>query len=306
MTNDTQLQLEDLNTVVAFGGGTGLGRLLSALSFLGDRLVGIVATTDDGGSTGRLRQATGCIAWGDLRNCLNQLCHTPTLGRLLFEYRFGANNGELSGHNLGNMMLLALDQLTARPLDAVNLVRDLLGVAPRLVPMSEQPTMLVAEEANGTVVSGESKIGAMNRLPRRLRLEPQVKATPEVLEALSAADLVLYAPGSFVTSILPSLLQPEIRTTLAELSRPRILLGNLAAEPGPVGQLTLGIQVGWLERVFGTRLVDAVLWPTERGPLSISRVPFVHKAPLAGADGLHDRELLVAALRALLHQLAHH
>jgi len=134
-------RLQHARSVVAFGGGTGLGRLMSALSFLGDRLVGVVTTTDDGGSTGRLRSAAGCIAWGDLRHCFNQICTESTLSRLLFEYRF-VDSGELSGHNLGNLMLLALDQLTARPLDAVNLVREFLGVAPR--ELHHQRAALVA------------------------------------------------------------------------------------------------------------------------------------------------------------------
>lgn len=63
----------DLDRVVALGGGHGLGRVMSSLSSLGSRLTGIVTTTDNGGSTGRIRRAEGGIAWGDMRNCLNQL-----------------------------------------------------------------------------------------------------------------------------------------------------------------------------------------------------------------------------------------
>ncbi|MGL5284517.1 MAG: 2-phospho-L-lactate transferase CofD family protein, partial [Aeromonas sp.] len=103
-------RLETLQKVVALGGGHGMGRVLSALSFLGPRLTGIVTTTDNGGSTGRLRKNQDCIAWGDLRNCLNQLVTQPSTGSMLFEDRFGGQ-GELAGHNLGNLMLLALDNL---------------------------------------------------------------------------------------------------------------------------------------------------------------------------------------------------
>jgi uncharacterized cofD-like protein len=215
--------LRALDSVVAFGGGTGLGRLLSSLSFLGSRLCGVVTTTDDGGSTGRLRAATGCIAWGDLRHCFNQICTEPTLGRLLFEYRF-IDSGELSGHNLGNLMLLALDQLTARPVDAVNLVRDLLDVEPRLLPMSETPTALVAEGKNGVLRRGETTVADMTELPRRLWVDPDVSATPEVVEAIESADLILMGPGSFITSVMPSLLVDEIRGAVAAARCPRVLI----------------------------------------------------------------------------------
>jgi hypothetical protein len=101
----------DLDRVVALGGGHGLGRVMSSLSSLGSRLTGIVTTTDNGGSTGRIRRAEGGIAWGDMRNCLNQLITEPSVASAMFEYRFGGN-GELSGHNLGNLMLKALDHLS--------------------------------------------------------------------------------------------------------------------------------------------------------------------------------------------------
>ncbi len=94
----------DLDRVVALGGGHGLGRVMSSLSSLGSRLTGIVTTTDNGGSTGRIRRSEGGIAWGDMRNCINQLIAEPSVASAMFEYRFGGN-GELSGHNLGNLML---------------------------------------------------------------------------------------------------------------------------------------------------------------------------------------------------------
>lgn len=293
--------LDALRSVVCFGGGTGLGRLLSSLSFLGDRLTGVVSTTDDGGSTGRLRTATGCIAWGDLRHCFNQICIEPTLGRLLFEYRF-AGSGELSGHNLGNLMLLALDQLTARPLDAVNLVRDFLDVAPRLLPMSEEPTSLEAAGPAGERVHGETAVAEMGELPVRLWLEPEVHATPEVLEAIRGAELILMGPGSFITSVMPSLLVEAIRAEVLAARCPRLLLGNLAPEPGPVGRQSLGEQLDWMERVLGARLVDAVLWPASR-PLGPRPPVVAHIAELAGDEGRHDRDRLAAALAAVLREL---
>lgn len=149
--------LADLDRVVALGGGHGLGRVLSSLSSLGSRLTGIVTTTDNGGSTGRIRRSEGGIAWGDMRNCLNQLITEPSVASAMFEYRFGGN-GELSGHNLGNLMLKALDHLSVRPLEAINLIRNLLKVDTHLIPMSEHPVDLMAIDDQGHEVYGEVNI----------------------------------------------------------------------------------------------------------------------------------------------------
>ena len=305
--NDTNQSAEappGVRSVLAFGGGTGLGRLLSSLSFLGERLTGVVTTTDDGGSTGRLREATGCIAWGDLRHCFNQICTEATLGRLLFEYRFN-DSGELSGHNLGNLMLLALDQLTARPLDAVNLVRDFLDVAPGLLPMSEQPAALEAADTAGQTTSGETAVAEMVELPRRLWLAPEVQATPEVLEAIEAAEVILMGPGSFITSVMPSLLVDEIRAAVARARCPRLLIANLAPEPGPIGELPLAEQLSWMEQILDASLVDAVLWPASRELGAMPKGVKVETAELRDPTTpahrpLHHRDKLVSALAALV------
>ena len=175
----------DLDRVVALGGGHGLGRVMSSLSSLGSRLTGIVTTTDNGGSTGRIRRAEGGIAWGDMRNCINQLIAEPSVASAMFEYRF-SGNGELSGHNLGNLMLKALDHLSVRPLEAINLIRNLLKVDAFLIPMSEQPVDLMAIDHEGHEGYGEVNIDQLASVPRELMLSPPVPTTREAIEAAGA------------------------------------------------------------------------------------------------------------------------
>ncbi len=203
----------DLDRVVALGGGHGLGRVMSSLSSLGSRLTGIVTTTDNGGSTGRIRRSEGGIAWGDMRNCINQLIAEPSVASAMFEYRFGGN-GELSGHNLGNLMLKALDHLSVRPLEAINLIRNLLKVDAFLIPMSEQPVDLMALDHEGHEVYGEVNIDQLDNVPQELMLTPPVPATREAVEAIAEADLILIGPGSFYTSLLPILLLDEMAQAL--------------------------------------------------------------------------------------------
>jgi uncharacterized cofD-like protein len=206
----------DLDRVVALGGGHGLGRVMSSLSSLGSRLTGIVTTTDNG-STGRIRSEGG-IAWGDMRNCINQLIAEPSVASAMFEYRF-SGNGELSGHNLGNLMLKALDHLSVRPLEAINLIRNLLKVDAFLIPMSEQPVDLMALDHEGHEVYGEVNIDQLDSVPQELMLTPPVPATREAVEAIAEADLILIGPGSFYTSLLPILLLDEMAQALRRTRR---------------------------------------------------------------------------------------
>ena len=120
----------------------------------------------------------------------------------MFEYRFGGN-GELSGHNLGNLMLKALDHLSVRPLEAINLIRNLLKVDAFLIPMSEQPVDLVALDHEGHEVYGEVNIDQLEHIPQELMLSPPVPATREAVEAIAEADLILIGPGASTPACCP-------------------------------------------------------------------------------------------------------
>ncbi|MEC4724027.1 uridine diphosphate-N-acetylglucosamine-binding protein YvcK [Shewanella sp. D64] len=289
--------LNRFNNIVAIGGGHGLGRVLSTLSFLGPKLTGIVATTDNGGSTGRLREQQECIAWGDLRNCLSQLASNPSIGSLLFEYRF-AGESDLSGHNLGNIILLALDQLCVRPLEAVNVIRQFLNIDTRVIPMSEEPTHLVAIEACGNKIFGETNVDGMLNHPMALSLEPMVTATCEACDAVREADLVILGPGSFLTSIMPPLLLPKFATALAESRAEVILIDNLTREPSSSADFTLEQRIDWCHQVLGVKIIDRVLCHSDRSYQSGNIVyrPLVsqhHK-------GLHDKKALADALASIV------
>ncbi|CRH37624.1 Putative gluconeogenesis factor {ECO:0000255/HAMAP-Rule:MF_00973} [Pantoea ananatis] len=289
--------LADLDRVVALGGGHGLGRVMSALSPLGSRLTGIVTTTDNGGSTGRIRRAEGGIAWGDLRNCINQLITEPSVASAMFEYRF-TGNGELAGHNLGNLILKALDHLSVRPLEVVNIIRNLLKVDAFLIPMSEHPVDLVATDSEGNAVYGETAIDAMQLPPQELMLHPAVQPTREALDAVAEADLILIGPGSFYTSLMPILLMKEMAQALRRTPANMVFIGNLGRELSPAAAtLTVADKLAMMEHYIGKRVIDAIVV----GPSTdVSRVEnrLIIREPLEAADikYRHDRQLLRAAL----------
>ncbi|MFM4975235.1 MULTISPECIES: gluconeogenesis factor YvcK family protein [Aeromonas] len=294
-----QKNINDFDRVVAIGGGHGMGRVLSSLSFLGTRLTGIVTTTDDGGSTGRLRKSQECIAWGDLRNCLNQLVTEPSIGSQLFEYRF-TGRGELAGHNLGNLMLLALDNLCVRPLDAIRLISDMLHIAPSLLPMSEHPTDLCAHTVCGDQILGEVSIDQLTTPPRALSLNPIVPATREAIDALSQADMIILGPGSFLTSIMPPLLLSEIAEAIRSSGAIVVFISNLVAENGPAGKLTLSHQHRWLEERIGQGRIDAILAPEGHGAPELQHCLIQASLGEAALPHRHDRLKLRQALDAVI------
>lgn len=224
--------LTSLEHVVALGGGHGLGRVMSCLNGLGSRLTGVVTTTDNGGSTGRIRRAEGGIAWGDMRNCLNQMITEPSIASTMFEYRF-SGNGELAGHNLGNLMLKALDHMSVRPLDAINLIRNMLKVKAKLIPMSETPVDLMAIDSEGHEVYGEVNVDQLTCPPQELQLSPPVKTTKEALDAICRAELIIIGPGSFFTSLMPLMLLPDFTKAINFNQAPMIYIENLGKELSP-------------------------------------------------------------------------
>ncbi|WP_034943627.1 uridine diphosphate-N-acetylglucosamine-binding protein YvcK [Erwinia oleae] len=289
--------LADLDRVVAIGGGHGLGRVMSALSTLGSRLTGVVTTTDNGGSTGRIRRSEGGIAWGDMRNCLNQLITEPSVASAMFEYRF-AGNGELAGHNLGNLMLKALDHLSVRPVEAINLIRNLLKVDAFLIPMSEQPVDLLAIDDEGNMIYGETAIDQMHNAPQSLRLSPTVNATREAIEAVGEADLILIGPGSFYTSLMPVLLMPDMAQALRRTPATMVFIGNLGKELSPAAaRLTLADKLAIMEKAIGKKVIDAVVIGPHVNTQGVGDRLIIQE-PLDAADipYRHDRQLLHNAL----------
>lgn len=171
----------------------------------------------------------------------------------MFEYRFGGN-GELSGHNLGNLMLKALDHLSVRPLEAINLIRNLLKVDAQLIPMSELPVDLMAIDDQGHEIYGEVNIDQLATPPQEIMLTPNVPATREAVQAINDADLILIGPGSFYTSLMPCLLLDELAQALRRTPAPMVYIGNLGRELSlPAASLTLVDKLAMMEQYIGKK-----------------------------------------------------
>ncbi|HEX8180070.1 MAG TPA: gluconeogenesis factor YvcK family protein [Pyrinomonadaceae bacterium] len=229
--------------LVAIGGGTGLSTVLAGLKELvgpraepGDvwleALAAIVTVSDDGGSSGRLRDELQILPPGDIRNCMVALSEDSTLLSRLFRYRF-RGEGQLSGHSFGNLFLAALTDVTGDFVEAVRLSSEVLASKGRIYPATLNDVRLVAELEDGREVRGETNITASHVPIRRLRLEPeQCLPLPEALAALRSADIITVGPGSLYTSILPNLLVARVAQTISDTPAVKIFICNLMTQPG--------------------------------------------------------------------------
>ncbi|HAF12318.1 MAG TPA: hypothetical protein DHU55_06110 [Blastocatellia bacterium] len=227
---------------VALGGGTGLSTLLSGLKCLVgadepdslsiENLSAIVTVSDDGGSSGRLREELQMLPPGDIRNCMIALSEDSNLLSRLFRYRF-RGKGELGGHSFGNLFLAALTEVTGDFTEAVRLSSEVLASKGHIYPATISDVRLVAELEDGTVVRGETQISASRAAIHHLRLEPeQCLPLPEVLKAIRAADVITVGPGSLYTSILPNLLVARVSGAIGESRATKIFICNLMTQPG--------------------------------------------------------------------------
>lgn len=232
--------------IVSVGGGTGLSALLSGLkSFVGkeslspsgsarwiETLTAVVTVTDDGGSSGRLREEFQILPPGDIRNCMAALAEDQHLLTRLFQYRF-ESDGHLSGHSFGNLFLAALTGVTGDFLEAVKLSSEVLAIKGRIFPSTVEDVALVAELEDGRVIRGETNIVESRTPIKRLSLSSAMcRPLPETLDAINRADIITIGPGSLYTSIIPNLLVDGIVDAMRESDALKLYICNIMTQPG--------------------------------------------------------------------------
>jgi uncharacterized cofD-like protein len=243
---------------VAIGGGTGLSTLLKGLKpYIAPRvtdglsnagefaeqleraegaetgprisLTAIVTVTDDGKSSGRLRGEFSVLPPGDIRNCLVALADEDHLITQLFRHRF-PGNGAIGGHSLGNLIILALNQMGGSFLQAIDQARAMLGITARVLPSTLDGVDLMAQ-VGGKLVRGQVAIKSQNAPIRELTISPHdARALDEAVEAILDADLITLGPGSLFTSVIANLLVCGIAEALTRSKAKKIYVCNAMTE----------------------------------------------------------------------------
>jgi len=302
---------------VALGGGHGLAASLGALRWVTGELTAIVTVADDGGSSGRLRRDYGVLPPGDLRMALAALCRDDEWGNTwsqVVQHRFGGDC-ELAGHAVGNLLIVALWDLLGDTVAGLDWVGRLLGTGGRVLPMAAVPLDIVAEVVGAdparpdevTTVRGQAECATTPGQVRSITLLPSdPPAVPEAVRAVLDADWVVFGPGSWFTSVLPHLLVPELAAALHATAAQRLVVLNLAPQPGETDGFSPHKHLEVLAGHAPALTVDVVLADTKAA--GTGNLADLEKAAsmlgarlmtadVAAADGTprHDPKLLAGA-----------
>ena len=177
--------------IVVIGGGSGISVVLRGLKYLPIDLTAIVTVADDGGSSGFLRKEFDMPAPGDLRNVMVALSNVEPLTEEVFQYRF-KEDSFIGGHPLGNLLIIAMKELTGDIKTAVDRLRKLFNIKGKILPATTEKVILMAEKENGKIVEGESHIPVIGEKIKRVYYKNEVEAPEENLKALEEADLIIY------------------------------------------------------------------------------------------------------------------
>ena len=283
--------------VVAIGGGTGLSTLLRGLKrytatpagtnstseqvvrtpCLVRDLTAVVTVTDDGGSSGRLREDFKMLPPGDIRNCLVALSEDEHLLSKLFQYRF--EHGDLGGHSFGNLFVAALSHITGDFAQAVQMSSQILATRGRIFPATNKNVTLSARMDDGTLVHGETNITASRRSIVELMLNPaDCDPLPGTLEAIANADLITLGPGSLYTSLITNLLMRGIPEALAGSRATRVFVCNLMTQANE----SLGLSAA--------QHIEKILEHTGSTRRPIFDYALINTAPIS--PSLHDKYAL--------------
>lgn len=217
--------------IVTIGGGTGLSSLLKGLKEYTSNITAIVTVTDDGGSSGRLRDNLGILPPGDIRNCVVALADKESLMEEVLQYRF--TSGELAGHNLGNLFLAGLTDVSGGFDGAVRALSKVLAIRGQVLPATLENVTLGAELEDKTLVFGECNISASRSRIKRIFLRPEIcRPLPEALDAIREADIIILGPGSLYTSIIPNLLVQGMAEAIKNSPAPKLYICNIMTQPG--------------------------------------------------------------------------
>lgn len=245
--------------VVVFGGGTGISYLLKGLKDFPIDITAVITVSDNGCSTGRLREEFHTPAVGDIRQVITSLSGIDDPIKKMMSYRFKTSS-DLDGHALGNLILTAMLDITGTLKDSIASLSKLLDVKHKVLPISEDSKLtLMGKDFDGNIIEGEHQITSANRQFKKIYYKEEPKVLPEVIEAIKEADLIIFSMGSLYTSLLPNIICKEVKEVLCEVQAPIMYLCNVVTQPGETDKFTVGDHVELINRYLETKKLDAVI-----------------------------------------------
>lgn len=244
--------------IVALGGGTGMSSLLRGLKDFPADITAVITVSDNGSSTGKLRQEFSIPAIGDIRKVLTNLSSLPDEVKEIMEYRFHTYS-DLNGHPIGNLILTALLNKTGNLKKSIEYLSTLLDVKQKVLPLSEDSLTLMGETTDGTIIEGEANVTEAGKKIKQVFYKQEPNVLPEVIDAIKEADLVIISMGSLYTSIMPHLICKEVVQAVRHTKGKVMYLCNAMTQPGETDTFTVSDHLEALEKYLGKHTIDVVV-----------------------------------------------
>ncbi len=245
--------------VVVMGGGTGISYLLKGLKDFPVDITAVITVSDNGRSTGKLREEFHTPAVGDIRKVITNLSQIDEPIKEMMSYRFKTSS-DLDGHAVGNLILTAMLDITGSLKDSIASLSKILDVRHTVLPISEDSNLtLMGLDKEGNIIEGEVEITEAHRQFERIFYKNEPTVLPEVLTALKEADLIIFSMGSLYTSILPNIICKEVKEVLNDAKAPIMYLCNIVTQPGETDNFTVSDHVKLLNRYLDEKKLDVVI-----------------------------------------------
>lgn len=254
--------------VVILGGGRALSVLIRGLKQFPIDLTAVVAVSDDGSSTGRLRNEFKMPAVGDIRGVLVSMAETEESIKELLEYRFNTTS-DLNGHTVGNLVLTAMTKIKGNLSDAIEELGNVFKIKGRILPFTEDEVTLVAKMSDGTIVEGEHHITEANMKIVDIAYKEKPVVTPNVINAVKEADLIIFGIGSLYTSIIPNILSDNMKEAILNSKAKKMYICNAMTQSGETANLKVSDCVKILNYYMGQNFLDVVIASTTKIPETI-------------------------------------
>ena len=244
--------------VVVLGGGTGLSQLLTGLKRFPLDITAIVSVSDNGKSTGRLRNEFNTPAVGDIRRVIISLSETEPLVEKLFNYRFETTS-DLNGHTVGNLILTAANEISGNLSEGIEALSKVFNLKGKVVPLTEDNVVLMAQMEDGEVIEGECEITLCDKKIERVFYKEEPDITTEAIKALNEADLIILSMGSIYTSVIPNLINDKVINAIDDSKAKVMYVSNMMTQPGETDDFTVSDHVNLLNSYLGEKKLDVVV-----------------------------------------------
>ena len=245
--------------VVVLGGGTGISYLLRGLKDFPVDITAVITVSDNGRSTGKLREEFHTPAVGDIRKVITNLSQIDDPIKDMMSYRFNTSS-DLDGHAVGNLILTAMLDITGSLKSSIAHLSKILDVRHTVLPISEDSDLtLMGRDTEGNIIEGEEQITQAHRKIEKIYYKHEPKVLPEVITAIKDADLIIFSTGSLYTSVLPNIICEQVKDAFNKTKAPIMYLCNIVTQPGETDNFTVGDHVKLLNRYLDKKKVDVVI-----------------------------------------------